>query len=90
MNFVKAQLARIQQQLGGLSASQKMLTATLVAIMLGTLLWWAKYAGDPEMKPVLDQAMSKEEIANIEHTLEARGIKTSIVGDPAFSFHQIG
>jgi flagellar M-ring protein FliF len=81
MNFVKAQLARIQQQLGGLSASQKMLTATLVAIMLGTLLWWAKYAGDPVMKPVLDQAMSKDEIATIEHALEARGITTVIQGD---------
>ena len=34
MDYLKAQLERLQQQISGLNASQKMLTATLVAIML--------------------------------------------------------
>ena len=37
MDALKAQLLRIQQQLSGLSASQKMLTASLVAIMVLTI-----------------------------------------------------
>ena len=37
MDLVKTQLTRIQQQLAGLSASQKMLTASLLAIIIMTL-----------------------------------------------------
>ena len=44
MDFLKTQLARIQQQLGGLTASQRMLSGTLVVIMVMTLYWWTRYA----------------------------------------------
>ena len=37
MDFLRSQLARIQQQLGTLNASQKMLTFSLVALMVMTL-----------------------------------------------------
>ena len=57
MDYFKSQLDRIQQQLGGLSASQKMLTASLVAIMVMTLVWWGRYAGDAEMSPVFDTSL---------------------------------
>jgi flagellar biosynthesis/type III secretory pathway M-ring protein FliF/YscJ len=81
MDFVKAQLARIQQQLEGLSASQRMLTVALLAIMVGTLLWWAKYAGEPEMEPVLNQSMAAEEITAIKNQLDRRGIRAVVSGD---------
>ena len=64
MDFFKAQIARIQEQLAGLSATQKMLTASLLAIMVMTLLWWSHWAAEPEMEPVLDQALSQEEIGS--------------------------
>ena len=44
MDFFKAQFDRIQQQLAGLNASQKMLTAALVAIMVMT---WCGGADTP-------------------------------------------
>jgi len=81
MDLIKAQLARIQQQLAGLSATQRMLTLTLVAIMIGTLAWWAKYAGDPEMEPVLNQSLSAEEITSIKSQLDVRGFNATVVGD---------
>jgi len=52
---------RIQQQLAGLNSSQKMLTGTLVAIMLMTLLWWGHYAGTAEMEPVLGNQTFSED-----------------------------
>ena len=54
MDVLKKQFDRIQQQLSGLSASQKMLTASLVAIMVMTFLWWGHYAGSSEMEPVVN------------------------------------
>ena len=79
MDVLKAQLARIQQQLSGLNASQKMLAGTLVAIMVMTLLWWGKYSAQPEMEPVLNQSLGDEYIAKITSKLAARGINYRVV-----------
>lgn len=81
MDYFKSQLDRIQQQLGGLSASQKMLTASLVAIMIMTLVWWGRYAGEAEMTPVLDTALSSNDAGNIERTLRGANIPVKISGD---------
>lgn len=72
MDLFKAQFDRIQKQLAGLTASQKMLTATLVAIMVMTLVWWGHYAGEAEMEPVLDQSFTQEDIGRITNELTAR------------------
>ena len=81
MDFLKSQIARIQEQLSGLSATQKMLTASLLAIMVMTLLWWSHWAAEPEMEPVLDQALSQEEIGQITANLDSQGIAHKVVGD---------
>jgi len=81
VDLLKAQLARIQQQLGGLTASQKMLAGTLVAVMVLTLMWWAKYAGEPEMEPVLNQSLAQEDIAQITTRLDSKGIHYQVSGD---------
>src|SRR5688500_16482950 len=81
MDFLKAQLARIQQQLGGLSASQKMLAGSLVVIMVMTLFWWSTYAGRSETAILLDQPMTPDEIQPIIGHLEARGVKYTTAGD---------
>ena len=80
MDLLKNQLARLQQQLALLSASQRMLTGTLIAIMLMTLVWWGKYAGQSEMEPVLDQDFSPEEIARVTADIASRDIKYSVTG----------
>jgi flagellar biosynthesis/type III secretory pathway M-ring protein FliF/YscJ len=81
MDALKAQLAKIQQQLGGLTASQKMLTASLAAIMVMTLLWWGRYAATADMVPVLDQSLRAEDIGRIKTKLTAGGIDARVDGD---------
>ena len=80
MDFLKAQLDRIQQQLAGLNATQKMLTVALVAIMVITVVWWGKYASEAEMVPLLKQTLSDTEIAQMQAALDVRGIRYEISG----------
>jgi flagellar biosynthesis/type III secretory pathway M-ring protein FliF/YscJ len=84
MDFLKAQITRIQEQLGGLSATQKMLTASLLTIMVMTLLWWSRWAAEPEMSPILDQSMSQDDIGQIAANLDAQGIPHKVVGDKVY------
>ncbi len=81
MDFIKNQLTRIGQHLSGLSASQRMLTGCLVAIMVMTVVWWSRYAAEPEMEPVLNQSLSADDIAQITANLDAKQIPHSVVGD---------
>ena len=80
MDFIKAQLDRIQQQLAGLSATQKMLTVALVAIMVITVVWWGKYASEAELVPLLKQTMSDAEIGQMQAALDSRGIRSEVSG----------
>lgn len=81
MDFLKGQLDKIQQQLGGLNASQKMLTGSLVAIMVMTLLWWGRYAGTAEMEPVLPQSFSAEDVGRVQAHLKSIGVPSKVEGD---------
>lgn len=81
MGFLKSQLNRIQEQLGGLSATQKMLVGALVMIMIMTLYGWVNFAGKAEMETLIDQTLAPEEIARITQVLAAQGIKAQLVGD---------
>ena len=81
MDFIKSQFDRIQQQLSGLTASQKMLSAALVAIMVMTLWWWGNYAGTPEYTPLLDQAMTAEDIGAMRTQLKLAGIEHQVTDD---------
>lgn len=81
MDFLKSQLDRISAQLSGLTPSQKMLTAAMVAIMVMTLVWWGRYAGEPDMEPLLPQSISADELTRVEMELDAKGIKYTVAGD---------
>ncbi len=74
MDAFKAQFERIKQQLAALTATQKMLVAALVAVMVLTMLYWGKYAGNAEMVAVLDQALSAEDIGAIDRNLTISNI----------------
>jgi flagellar biosynthesis/type III secretory pathway M-ring protein FliF/YscJ len=80
MDFLKNHFARLQQQFNQLSASQKMLTMSLMAIMIMTLVWWGRYAGQAEMEPVLEQDFAPEDIARVTGDLRSKGIAYSISG----------
>src|SRR5437588_10099776 len=81
MEFFKAQFDRIAQQLAGLTPSQKMLTATLVAIMAMTLIWWGHYAAEPEYETLLSGAASPDELVKARSVLEDNHIKCTLSGD---------
>ncbi len=81
MDLFKAQLERISRQLSGLSASQKMLTGTLVIIMVMTLIWWGRYAAEPEMEPLLNHSISPEQMTAIDAALRNANINHSSSGD---------
>src|SRR5688572_30356068 len=81
MDFVKNQIQRIQQQLAGLTASQRMLTVALVAVMVMTLLYWSRYAGTADMEPLLDQAFTQQDLGRVQSYLGGKGIKYENVGD---------
>jgi flagellar biosynthesis/type III secretory pathway M-ring protein FliF/YscJ len=81
MDVLKAQLEKIKEQLAGLTATQRMLVATLVGVMILTLLYWGHYAGNAEMTPLLDQALSSVEIGKISQALDLKGVPHTVVGD---------
>ncbi|MBV8780375.1 MAG: hypothetical protein JO353_03170, partial [Phycisphaerae bacterium] len=81
MDVFKAQLARIQQQLAGLSATQRMLAGSLVAIMVLTTFLWGRYASSSETAPVVDRAFDAQEIVEAQHALKAEGINAKVTGD---------
>jgi flagellar biosynthesis/type III secretory pathway M-ring protein FliF/YscJ len=81
MDAIKEQLAKITQQLGGLSASQKMLAASLVAIIVMTMIWWARYAGVAEMEPVFDHTFAQADQGQVISALSRAGISARIIAD---------
>ena len=81
MDLLKAQLERLQKQFAGLTATQKMLAAALTAIMVITVVWWGKYAGEAEMVPLLNQSFSTEELGRIQQRLDEKGIHYTVLSD---------
>ena len=74
MDLLKSQFDRIQQQLAGLNASQKMLAACLVVIIVMTIGWWGRYAAVPEMEAVTHEALSPEDLQAVRRQLRSSGI----------------
>jgi flagellar biosynthesis/type III secretory pathway M-ring protein FliF/YscJ len=81
MDALKAQIDKIKQQLAGLTATQRMLVATLIGVMILTLLYWGHYAGTAEMVPLLDQSLSSAEIGKINQGLDLKDVPHTVVGD---------
>jgi flagellar biosynthesis/type III secretory pathway M-ring protein FliF/YscJ len=85
MDFLKAQIARIQEQLAGLTATQKMLVICLLTIMVMTLMGWSHWAGEAEMSPLLDgQNLSTEDIGQIAANLDAQGITHEVMNNNVY------
>src|SRR5687767_6021732 len=81
MDVLKSQLARISEQLKGLSASQKMLAGALVTIMVMTLLFWGNVAGKAEMETLLETSLSPADLNQITSRLKMQGIAYQVTGD---------
>lgn len=81
MERIKQQVDQLQQQLAGLTVSQKMLVGTLVAVMVVTVIWWTRYAATGEFVALLEQPMTSEQVGEIRQHLAGAGIEFEIVGD---------
>lgn len=81
MDYFKQQLERIQQQLAGLNASQRMLAACLVAIIVMTVAWWGRHAGSSETAALFEEAVEPADAGRISKLLAAQGIRANIGGD---------
>jgi len=79
MDLIKQQYLRIVQQLSGLSATQKMLVFSLLAVMGLTLTLWLRYAASREQVALFDTPLSQVEINNVSLTLSSRGIAHEVV-----------
>ncbi len=80
MDFFKQQFLGIQQQFGGLTLTQRMLAASLVAIMVMTVLYWGRYASTPDMVAIFDQGFAPDKATRMLAVLEGRGIKATVNG----------
>ena len=85
MDILKNQFDRIQQQLGGLNATQKMLVACLVAIIVMTVVWWGRYAAVAEMEPLFDKALSAEDLGRVRSFLKGADIPAVTTADNRIS-----
>src|SRR5262245_9955296 len=81
MDYLKFQIGRLQQQISSLNASQKMLAATLVIIMIMTLYGWILYSSRTEMETLLDQSLPAEQSNAILNELRAKQMEYRLVGD---------
>ena len=78
MDRIKQQFDQLKQQLAGLTASQKMLTGALVAIMVATVVWWANFAAGDDKVALLDQALTADQLGGIESLLSNRNIPFAV------------
>lgn len=81
MDALKQQFDRIQQQLAALSATQRMLVMSLVALMVLTVLFWGRYAATPESVAVLEQSFQPEQAVQVVSELERQGIRATVAPD---------
>lgn len=81
MEVLRQQFLRIQQQVGSLTLSQKMLAVTLVMVMALTVMYWGRYAATPESVAFLDQAYPPEQAVRVVSELERQGIRATVGPD---------
>jgi flagellar M-ring protein FliF len=80
MDQIRQQLARFQELLGNLTASQRLLVGALVVIGIMTMLYSGRFAGTREMEPLLVTPLGADEQTRVTSALTARGINFEISG----------
>ncbi len=80
MDLIKQQYLRIAQQLSDLTATQKMLVFSLVALMGLTLTLWLRFASSSEMVALFEAPLAQQELNGVTLTLGSRGIPFEVSG----------
>src|SRR5688572_30540220 len=81
MDLFKSKFDHVLKHLSGLTAGQRMLSASLAAAMVLAVVWWGKSAGGPAMTPLLDQPFSQHELTPIVARLSLKGVHYQASGD---------
>ncbi|MFQ5429117.1 MAG: hypothetical protein ACE5E1_02305 [Phycisphaerae bacterium] len=81
MEFLRTQSRYVGDQLRGMSTSQRIAVGLLLVLLLGGMWQMMRWAGEPAWTPLLDQALSAEEIQRVRGELTLAGIKTKVEGD---------
>lgn len=81
MEFLKAQTTYISQQLRTLGLSQRIAIGLLVVVLLGGMYQMMQWASRPEWTPLLDQALSAEQIQQMQGQLAVAGVEMKVEGD---------
>jgi flagellar biosynthesis/type III secretory pathway M-ring protein FliF/YscJ len=74
MDQIRLQLQRLANQLSALNASQKMLAASLAAIVILTLWWTTRYASERDMVALFDANLPAEQLSRVTAALDTVGI----------------
>lgn len=81
MEFLRKLFLQTQQNLKGLTASQKLAIGSCAALIVVALVLMMNWAGSPVRVPLLDQPITGEELAAIQSKLESSGVKYTVSGD---------
>ena len=81
MEFLRKLLLQTQAHLKGLALSQRLAIGSCLALIVVALLWLTQWASTPELVPLLDQAMTAQEISPIQSRLDAQGIAYKVTGN---------
>jgi flagellar biosynthesis/type III secretory pathway M-ring protein FliF/YscJ len=80
MEFIRKNLAQIQEQLKNLSLSNKLLFLMIFVVIIFSFFWMVYLAATPETVPLLDQPLADTMLAGIQNQLEQRGAYHEIKG----------
>jgi flagellar biosynthesis/type III secretory pathway M-ring protein FliF/YscJ len=81
MEFLRKLILQTKVHLQGLTVSQRLAIGSSVALIAVALFALTRWAAQPAMVPMLDQAISAQELAPIQQQLAASGVKYEMVGD---------
>lgn len=81
MEFLNAQIKYVGEQMRGLSVSQKAAIALLVVVLLGGMWGMIQWSRQAEWMPLLEQALTPQQMEQIEAQLVAAGVETKRDGE---------
>lgn len=81
MDFLRKILVQIQQQLGSLTLTNKLLVALSLVLLFVALYWLFTWSGEAEKVALLDQSLTDEQRAQIQSKLDMWAVEYEVQGD---------
>ncbi len=82
MEFLKVQAGQINEQLRGMTVSQRIAVVLMLVVLMGGMFGLIRWGGQGEWIPLLDQAFTSEQLQRIQSELMTMtGVQTKVEGD---------